>query len=94
MSESMNKLIWMMWLETNPKNTPSQTLLEACQYFKGKYGCMPIHARVPINWPDLNGDTPAGMHVERARNILPHHVHLAADPANEVEAIMTSGEPI
>jgi hypothetical protein len=70
----------MMWLETNSKNTPSQTLVEACQYFTDKYGRLPTHARVPINWPDLTGNTPAGMQVEHARNILPHHVHLAADP--------------
>ena len=94
MSESTSKLVWMMWMETNPKNTPSQTLMEACQYFMNKYGRMPTHARVPINWPDLNGNAPAEMQIERTRNILPHHIHLAADPAGDGEGTNTLGEPI
>ena len=82
-----------MWLETNPKNPPLQTLVEACQHFTDKYGHLPTHARVPINWPDLNGSTPAGMQVEHARNILPHHVHLAADPEMAKAASATTLEP-
>jgi hypothetical protein len=89
MNEPKSRWIWMMWLEANPKNTPLQTLAEACQYFTNKYGCSPTHARVPINWPDLNGSVPEGLQIECSRSVLPRHVHLATDPET-LEAVLAA----
>ena len=72
--------LWMMWLELNPANPPEKTLAEATAYYTRKYGCPPSHARVPTSWPDLNGATPPGLKIERTRQVLKRHVHLAADP--------------
>lgn len=71
---------WMVWREDDPKDSPAQTLAKAIEYYTNKYKCPPTHARLPLAWPDLNGDTPAGLQIERARNVLPRHIHLAADP--------------
>ena len=80
MDTTTNNWTWMMWLEDDPKDAPEQTLAKAILHYTRKYKCAPTHARVPLNWPDLNGKTPPGLQIERSRGIMPRHIHLAADP--------------
>lgn len=66
----------MMWLETNPKTSPEQTLAEAMTYYVAKYGQTPTLACVPLNWPEMNGSTPPGLSIERTPLVRPGHVWL------------------
>ena len=91
MEPTTNNWLWMMWLEDDPKDAPEQTLAKAIQYYTKKYKCAPTHARLPLNWPDLNGKTPPGLQIERSRMIMPRHIHLAADP-NTVKAALAAAE--
>jgi len=67
----------MAWLETDTKKTPEQVLLEACQHYISKYGTPPTLVCVSKGFPDLNGQTPEGMTIQRDAKIPPSQLWIA-----------------
>jgi hypothetical protein len=94
MDTTQSKLAWMMWLEMNPKAEPVQTLTEAMVYYAQKYGQPVNRVRVPLAWPELNGQTPPGVLIERSCSVLPRHIHLTHDPDRAGEPQPADPEPV
>ncbi len=72
-------MIGMMWFEPNPGKSPAEILAEALAYYTTKYGLRPTLARVSLGWPEMNGDTPDGLRIERVRHVLPRTVWLIVE---------------
>jgi hypothetical protein len=69
----------MLWFEPDAHKEAAQILREGMSYYAAKYGQQPTQARVCLSWPEMNGDLPEGLRLERARYILPRNVLLSAD---------------
>jgi hypothetical protein len=68
--------MYLNWYETDPKKTPEQIIREAATHYHTKYGQSPTLALVPLNFPNLNGQTPEGLHIQRHKDIPPGYVWL------------------
>jgi hypothetical protein len=69
------KLFWMVWA-VDQKAAEIQTLTEALAYYTKKYGQAANRVRVPPSWPDLNGQTPPGISIEKVRFVQSGHIHV------------------
>ena len=74
----------MLWFEPDANKNPAQILREGMAYYTAKYGQRPTLARVPLSWPEMNGDQPEGLLLQRVGYILPRNVLLSAEqPASD-----------
>jgi hypothetical protein len=82
---------YMLWAETNPKNTPAKTLADAIQRFTQKYGIQPTHVLAPRNWPE-NANIPTGITLERVRKVFPPHILIGAEFAAPQPVQVSEGD--
>ena len=71
----MSKM-WMMWLDGNQSKSPEERVLEAVEYFQGKYGVRPNVVLADLTFLETMLE---GVLIERSQLVLKDHLHLTVD---------------
>ena len=71
----MSKL-WMMWLDGDRSKSPEESVLEAVEFYQGKYGVRPNLVLTDLAFPETEVE---GVVIERSRLVLKNHLQLTVD---------------
>lgn len=78
----MSKM-WMMWLDGDQTKSPEKRVLEAVEFYQGKYGVRPNVVLADLAFPDTQVDDVV---LERSQLVLKDHLHLTVDAKAVLEA--------
>jgi hypothetical protein len=75
--------MWMMWLEGDQTKSPKERVLEAVEFYQGKYGVRPNVVLADLDFPETEMEDVV---VERSQLVLKDHLHLTVDESAFLEA--------
>lgn len=69
-------MTWMMWVNGDKGKSPRESVLEAVEYYREKYGVRPNKVRAYLAFPDVDIE---GVILERDQIVLKDRLHLTLD---------------